>query len=126
MLGLRAIRREDVPNLLPTLVLLLLLRDGAADSVLCCPLTVVPGATVLLMLRILGSGSCGTGGVGGGSILGGAGGSVLSTRPAILSAVGEDSGVGRVSILRGGGAGVGLGLGLDGRHIIKQLLFYDL
>ena len=74
MLGLRAIRREDVPNLLPTLVLLLLLRDGAADSVLCCPLTVVPGATVLLMVRILGSGSCGAGGVGGGV---GAGGSTL-------------------------------------------------
>ena len=123
MLGLRAIRREDVPNLLPTLVLLLLLRDGAADSVLCCPLTVVPGATVLLMVRILGSGSCGAGGVGGGvgaggSILGGAGGGgggvgLLSTVPASLSAVGE-------------GFGGGVGLGLDGKHIIKQLLFYDL
>ena len=89
MLGVRAIRREEVPALLPILALVLLLREGAADCVRCCPLTVVPGFTVLLMVRILGSGSCGAGGAGGGV---GAGGSTLG-------------GAG------GGGRGVGLGGG---------------
>ena len=63
-------------------------------------------------------GGVGVGGVtacGGG--VGAGGGKVLSTRPAILSAVGEDSAVGRGSTLRGGGAGVGL-LGLLGGHMI--------
>ena len=67
-------------------------------------------------------------GVGGVTACGGgvgAGGGVLSTRPDILSAVGDDSAVGRGSTMRGGGGGVGLSalagvglLGLLGGHMI--------
>ena len=116
--GFLDIRKDLVPALLPILEDCLLLREGAEVDVVCCPETVVP-AEVLPIVLIFGAGSCGAGGVTacGGGVGAGAGAGVLSTRPPILSAVGEDSAVGRVSTLRGGGAGVGL-LGLLGGHMI--------
>jgi len=79
--GFLDIRKDLVPALLPILEDCLLLREGAAVDVVCCPETVVP-AEVLPIVLIFGAGSCGAGGglgfgggVGaGGSTLGGAGG----------------------------------------------------